>query len=179
MVAKNPKHRRRKKPYLTDNIELGRVFRKTFVSGLKRLIQQGELQLGGNVDFLNDKQQRQDWLDQLEATDWNVFIEGPPNGDSKPSQVLKYLARYLTGGPIADSRIIGADDNEVWFHARSKKELATKVFKRHESVSPLSAQRPPVHAAVDHAHPSQRLYAITMLRWVSWEQTQKLFAKMR
>jgi len=31
---------------------------------------------------------------------------------------LKYLARYLTGGPISDSRIVSADEREVTFLAR-------------------------------------------------------------
>ncbi len=32
--------------------------------------------------------------------------------------MLKYLARYLTGGPIADSRIVAANEQEVTFLAR-------------------------------------------------------------
>ena len=69
---------RRKKPYLTDNIKLGREFRKHYVRGLKRLLRQGKLKLGGSVDFLKNTHQRHAWLEGLEATDWNVFIQGPP-----------------------------------------------------------------------------------------------------
>jgi hypothetical protein len=111
---------RRKKPYLTDNIKLGREFRKHYVRGLKRLLRQGKLKLGGSVDFLKNTHQRHAWLEGLEATDWNVFIQGPPHGRSDPTQVVKYLAGYLTGGPIADGRIISADENEVYFWARPK-----------------------------------------------------------
>ncbi len=32
--------------------------------------------------------------------------------------MLKYLSRYLTGGPISDSRIVSADPHEVTFLAR-------------------------------------------------------------
>ncbi len=49
-----------------------------------------------------------------------MFIQGPPEGRSDPAQVVKYLAGYLTGGPIADSRLIRADDDEVQFWARPK-----------------------------------------------------------
>jgi hypothetical protein len=70
---------------------------------------------------LHDHQQRQQWLGELEAIDWNVFIQGPPHGQSEPAQVVKYLARYLTGGPIADRRLISADNHEVVFWARPKK----------------------------------------------------------
>jgi putative transposase len=129
-VVRHPKHRRRRKPYLTDNVELGRAFRKHCARGLKRLLHQGKLKIGGSVEFLNDLDQRDDWLDQLEAIDWNVFIEGPPNGKSDPANVVKYLAGYLTGGPISDQRIIRADDDEVRFWARPKKSMSSSGRRR-------------------------------------------------
>jgi hypothetical protein len=49
-----------------------------------------------------------------------VFIEGPPHGQSRPEHVLKCLARYLTGGPISDRRIIRDEEGRVTFWARSK-----------------------------------------------------------
>ncbi|MBL7041057.1 MAG: transposase [Pirellulaceae bacterium] len=38
--------------------------------------------------------------------------------------MLKYLARYLTGGPISDRRLISHADGEVTFWARSKNKKA-------------------------------------------------------
>ena len=75
---------------------------------------------------MNDPASRQRWLDDLERIDWNVFSEGPPQGKSNPKNVVKYLAGYLTGGPIADGRIIEADEEEVWFWARPKKQSGPK-----------------------------------------------------
>jgi hypothetical protein len=49
-----------------------------------------------------------------------VFISGPPKGDSDPEQVLKYMTRYLAGGPISDARIVGQSQDQVTFLARSK-----------------------------------------------------------
>lgn len=49
-----------------------------------------------------------------------MFISGPPNGRSDPEQVLKYMTRYLTGGPISDMRIAGQSHDEVTFLARGK-----------------------------------------------------------
>jgi len=129
-VARHPKHRRRRKPYLTDNVELGRAFRKHYVRGLRRLLRQGKLQIGGSVEFLNDLAEREKWLSKLEQTDWNVFIEGPPQGKSDPANVVKYLASYLTGGPISDRRIIRADEDEVWFWARPKKKRSSSSNRR-------------------------------------------------
>lgn len=121
MTAKHPKQRRRRQAYLVDNIELGRMFRKAFVRGLKRLLQQGKLKLGGRVEFLKDTAKRKQWLDVLESIDWNVFIEGPPRDRSQASHMVRYLSRYLTGGPIADSRILSSSPDEVQFLARPKR----------------------------------------------------------
>ena len=40
--------------------------------------------------------------------------------DSTPAHVLKYLARYLTGGPISDRRLLSHEEGQVTFLARSK-----------------------------------------------------------
>lgn len=129
LTAKHPKHRRRRQAYLVDNVELGRAFRKAYVRGLKRLLRQDKLQLGGSVEFLNDSAERQQWLDTLEASDWNVFIEGPPRDRNQPAHMVRYLARYLTGGPIADSRLLSADQDEVHFLARPKRSDKTRSNK--------------------------------------------------
>jgi len=119
---------------LTDNVRLGRRYRKHFVRGLKRLFSRQALEIGGSVAWLADPQQRATWLEGLEDTDWNVFIEGPPGqssstGDSSssspPSHMVRYLARYLTGGPISDKRIIEASQDEVVFWARPKRAKRT------------------------------------------------------
>ena len=118
---------------MTDNVELGRAFRKYYLRGLLRLLGKGKLKLGGSVDFLTDTSERQRWLGELEEIDWNVFIEGPPHGKSNPQNVVKYLAGYLAGGPIANGRIISADQNEVSFWARPKKPAAG--HKRHRGMN--------------------------------------------
>lgn len=40
--------------------------------------------------------------------------------NARPEHVLKYLARYLTGGPISDRRLIEHQNGEVTFRVRSK-----------------------------------------------------------
>jgi len=113
-----------------DNVELGRSFRKHYVDGLRRLIRKGELRLEGEWFWLQDPPQREGWLDELTATDWNVFIEGPPHGESRPTDVLKYLARYMTGGPISDRRLISDEDGIITFWARSKDKGKKKRSER-------------------------------------------------
>lgn len=58
---------------------------------------------------------------KLQASDWVSYIEPPPRDDCSADHVLKYLARYLTGGPISDSRIVSADAQQVTFLAREGK----------------------------------------------------------
>ena len=103
-----------------DNEELGREFRKHYVNGLRRLVRNGKLRLEGEWSKLQDPPQLEAWLEEVCATDWNVFIEGPPKGKSEPEQVLKYLARYMSGGPISDRRLISDEDGVVTFWARGK-----------------------------------------------------------
>ena len=124
IASRHPKQGRRRKPFLVDNEELGRLFRKAFVEGLCRLVKRGALRLEGDWSRLQDPGQLNTWLKDLEQTDWNVFVEGPPKEKSDPRQVLKYLARYLTGGPISNRRMVRDDGGMVTFTARSKDKKA-------------------------------------------------------
>jgi hypothetical protein len=105
---------------LVDNQQLGECFREKFIRGLRRLFERSELKLEGVWSALLNSDHRDTWIGGLEAIDWNVFIEGPPNGKSDPKHVLMYLARYMTGGPIADSRLIRQQEDKIVFWARSK-----------------------------------------------------------
>ena len=119
-MSRGPTERNRRKPYLTDNVELGRVFRQKFTDGLRRLVDSGKLKLQDQWAKLHDRRELKAWLDAIIASDWNVFIEGPPHGQSRPEHVIKYLTRYLTGGPISDRHTIDDEEGRVTFWARSK-----------------------------------------------------------
>lgn len=138
ITSGHPTQRRRRNPYLVDNVALGRRFREEFIDGLRQLLQRGELKLEGVWSDLLDPQGREDWLDELKAIDWNVFIEGPPCGQSDPKQVLKYLARYLTGGPIADSRLIRIADDRVTFWARPKTNQVSQPKRLRKAQEPFA-----------------------------------------
>lgn len=120
VTAKHPTEPDYRKPFLVDVKQLGRAFRKRYVMGLRRLVRSGSLKLDDEWSKLKHPKQLDRWCNQLKQTDWNVFIEGPPNGQSHPEHVLKYLTRYLSGGPIHDGRIISDDGHCVKFWARSK-----------------------------------------------------------
>jgi len=118
--SRHPRQPNRRKPFLVDNVQLGHAFRDAFVEGVKRLVRRGRLRLDGDWSRLRDLNFLEDWLSPVTNSDWNVFIEGPPRGKSDPRRVLKYLARYMTGGPISDRRMIRDEENRVTFWARSK-----------------------------------------------------------
>ena len=84
--------------------------------------------LSGRAEEHHDEPDFSEWVDRL-GDAFNVFIEPPPQKsetqNSRPQQMLKYLARYLTGGPIADGRLIShaqhaGHEGQVTFWARSK-----------------------------------------------------------
>ena len=120
VVAKDPDFPNRREPFLVDIEQLGRTFRDRFVRGLGTLLRKDRLRLHDEWCQLHHARVRRDWLKALRQFDWNVYISGPPKGDSDPQQVLKYIARYLTGGPISDARIVGQHQDQVTFLARSK-----------------------------------------------------------
>jgi hypothetical protein len=104
--------------YLVDADELRHCFRDDFLKGLDRLRAKGELKLEGEFAHLQSDDAWRELITELQSTDWVSYIEPPPREGCGPQRVLKYLARYLTGGPIADSRIVAADQREVTFLAR-------------------------------------------------------------
>ena len=103
-----------------ENVLLAQTFREKFADGFRRLVRRGKLRLEEEWAKLLEPQELEAWLDEVTESDWNVFIEGPPHGKSRPEHVLKYLARYMTGGPISDRRIISDENHHVTFWARSK-----------------------------------------------------------
>jgi len=109
--------------YLVDAISLREAFRKAAIARLKRLHANGELKLGGKFEYLNDASAWKTFCDELAELDWVSFIQPPPTKSCTAEQVVRYLTRYLTGGPISDSRIIAADAHHVTFLAREGKQV--------------------------------------------------------
>lgn len=119
ITTRHPKHRRRKQPYLADNRLLAEKFKQHFIAGLKRLHAKGLITFDPPILPGEDEPDFAEWLDRAAAPAWNVFIEPPPK-NSQPAQMVKYLARYLTGGPISDRRLISHEQGQVTFWARGK-----------------------------------------------------------
>lgn len=108
------------KPFLVDNKKLGWRFRDHFVRGVRRLLESGDIEV-------EDEAGLNEILDQVSVSDWVVYIQPPPKDISNPADVVKYLARYMTGGPISDRRLIEVKGERVHFLARSRDKSGRQV----------------------------------------------------
>jgi hypothetical protein len=104
--------------YLVDADQLRNAYREIFLRGLDRLHQQDALKLDGEFEPFRLADKWTQLMADLEATTWVSYIQPPPKPGQNATQVLKYLARYLGGGPISERRIVSTDQNHVTFMAR-------------------------------------------------------------
>ena len=116
-----PPHERQDRWWLVDADDLRHEFRKQFLKGLRLLHRKQELRLEGSWSHLQDKAAFETFLSPMEAKSWVTYIEPPPTESSQPSDIVKYLARYLTGGPISDARLVSYENGKVTFTARTGK----------------------------------------------------------
>jgi hypothetical protein len=119
LTSRRPQVRQCDGRYLVDADSLRQRFRETLLQGLRRLHAHGELKLEGEWAALQECSAFTAWLQPLETIPWVTYIEPPPTEQSRPEHVVKYLARYLTGGPISDRRLISHEQGEVTFRART------------------------------------------------------------
>ncbi len=112
-----PPHENQRRLWLVDADVLRVKFRDQFLDGLRRLHENGELKLTGEWAHLKERAAFDDWLKPFEEISWVTYIQKPPE-NSSPEHVVKYLARYMTGGPISDRRLVSHEDGIVTFSAR-------------------------------------------------------------
>lgn len=105
-------------PHLVDHADLKQRFRECFLHGLQQLRAKEQLQFAGSTLPLADAESWQHFMNKLTRIEWVAHITAPP-GKAESDTILKYLARYISGGPISDSRLVSTDDHRVTFMARS------------------------------------------------------------
>lgn len=154
--------------YLVDAISLREAFRKFAIAHLRRLYRQGRLKLGGKFAYLQDEQAWQAFCDELSEVDWVSFIQPPPTENCSADQVVRYLTRYLTGGPISDSRIIAADADQVTFLAREGRRVGGERMQVPVTLTTLEF----VRRWCDHIQPDQLTKTRYFGGWCSRKRTQ-------
>ena len=117
-AAAPPDHPNSEGYYLVDADGLRESYRDRVIRRLRRLRREGRLQLDGKFAYLQSDENWEAFLRQLKSREWVAYIQPPPRPSSQASEVVNYLTRYLTGGPISDHRITSADEQQVTFLAR-------------------------------------------------------------
>ncbi len=95
------------------------LFKETLCHGLLELAQGGKLRLAEGWDVGRVKQLCRD----LRQRDWNVEV---CKRYADPTAVLNYLGRYLSGGPIGESRLMKMDEHSVWFEYKDNRSKGPK-----------------------------------------------------
>jgi len=101
---------------------LSRVFRGTFLAGLRGLQAQGKLKLPSR---LHEATAFTAWLSPLYAKDWVVYAKPPFGG---PEQVLQYLARYTHRVAISNRRLVKLQDGKLTFRYRDYADSRKEKF---------------------------------------------------
>lgn len=127
--------------YLVDAINLRRRYRKVAIAHLQRLRASGKLKYGGSLESLRCDDAWAAMIEQISDQEWVSYIEAPPQRSSRPEHVVRYLTRYLTGGPISDHRILSADDREVTFLAREGAKVGGEREQVPQTLSSLEFVR--------------------------------------
>jgi len=95
------------------------LFKEAFCAGLLRLAQEGKLRLADGWDVAKVKQLCRD----LRHKHWNIEV---CQRYEDPTAVLNYLGRYISGGPIGESRLLNMDDESVWFSYKDNRSEGPK-----------------------------------------------------
>ncbi len=105
----------RREGFLAPDDQLAYWFRDRFVKTLRRLLEKGQVELPQEMNRFQAKC----LISQAESKDWIVDVEKPyPHGEG----VATYLARYVRGGPLKNSRLLSRDDETVTFRVSRKDE---------------------------------------------------------
>jgi hypothetical protein len=105
---------------------LAAAFKQMFLRRLKR---QSKRWLADESEDSFDDTSATQLLHELTRKTWMVNNQSPPEGKSGPEAVVNYLARYVAGVAISDSRILSDDGTHVSFRCKNY-QANTKSIER-------------------------------------------------
>ncbi|MBL8890298.1 MAG: transposase [Planctomycetaceae bacterium] len=105
---------------------LAAAFKQMFLRRLKR---QSKRWLADKSDDSFDDASATKLWHELTLKTWMVNNQSPPEGKSGPDAVVNYLARYVAGVAISDSRIVSDDGTHVSFRCKNY-QANTKTIEK-------------------------------------------------
>jgi hypothetical protein len=108
--------------YFLDVFVLAERFRTSFLKGLQTLHRKGKLKLEGKLAELAPLAAFLRWLRPLAEKNWIVYCQAPPPAAQGPQAVWKYLARYVAGAALGDSRLLKHEQGQVTFRVKDYRQ---------------------------------------------------------
>ena len=106
---------------------LSRLFRRLFLTALKRSFDRGKLKFFGALEQLYEPCAFARHLDRAKESEWVVYAKRPFAG---PQQVLEYVGRYTHRVAISNNRLLDIDNDQVRFQ--------WKDYRHHDRVKTMT-----------------------------------------
>jgi len=106
---------------------LSRLFRRLFLTALKRSFDAGELKFFGSIEALLDRGRFAELLTKAKQREWVVYAKRPFAG---PQQVLDYVGRYTHRVAISNNRLLDIENDQVRFQ--------WKDYRHHDRVKTMT-----------------------------------------
>jgi predicted Zn-ribbon and HTH transcriptional regulator len=107
----NPKRTKKKNFFIHVNV-ISDLFKKKFLSYLKKSYKRGELQFTGTIEAMREIRVFNKLLNELYSRKWITYCKQPFGG---AEQVINYLGRYTHRVAISNHRIKSIGDGKVTF----------------------------------------------------------------
>jgi predicted Zn-ribbon and HTH transcriptional regulator len=114
-----PRKSKSGQPFLIHVNVLSDLFKKKFLSYLKKAYENDELKFVGEIHSLASPPQFQALIDQLYSVKWVTYCKRPFGG---PKQVIEYLGRYTHRVAISNYRIVNVEAGKVTFKWRDYRD---------------------------------------------------------
>lgn len=106
---------------------LSRLFRRLFLTALKRSFDAGKLKFFGALEHLHEACAFTRYLEPAKGSEWVVYAKRPFAG---PQQVLDYVGRYTHRVAISNNRLLDIDNDQVRFQ--------WKDYRHHDRVKTMT-----------------------------------------
>ncbi|MCD4692497.1 MAG: IS91 family transposase [Calditrichales bacterium] len=125
------KSKKNKKFFIHVNI-ISDLFKKIFLSYLKKAYKKGELIFEGKISYLIDPSEFNGFISKLYNKKWITYCKRPFGG---PKQVLGYLGRYTHRVAISNNRLKRIEKGRVYFDYKDyrdggkTKEMSLEIYE--------------------------------------------------